>query len=189
MGFLDWLFGKKHQDMSRVGTENKESASSRFQILKTNVNQEYAHAVDAVHWGVTDLTLEIKDEVKSAVMESLARGVSWANCKAKNHLPMGFKWEEYTTWENRIRRMRRPPDIFEYYGQREMYISVLITQAVELTQLQEWERQGIKRVRFVVSDDSCPLCKEIKKIYEIKNAPMVGKERHPGCRCGFIPML
>ena len=63
-------------------------------------------------------------------------------------------------------------------------------QTIALEKFQKNPR--VKYVRFVVSHDACPACREMEGAYEKDAAPPLPEEAcsHPlGCRCFYLPFL
>ncbi len=51
--------------------------------------------------------------------------------------------------------------------------------------LKNWAAKGVKRVVFAPAPDCCPKCDALRGEYEIEKAPVIGRDTHKDCRCGY----
>jgi hypothetical protein len=70
---------------------------------------------------------------------------------------------------------------------KELFQMTLLAESCETEKLSEWKKSGVKTVKLVPAPDCCSFCRKIAKNYPIDEAPTVGKDRHPGCRCSYTP--
>ncbi len=56
-----------------------------------------------------------------------------------------------------------------------------------LSQITDWRKWGIAKVKFSPAPDACPICKELEGVYELKNIPVPVLDTHSGCRCCLVP--
>lgn len=189
MGLFDWLFGKKATAEPRTVIDYgaKPKQEDHITELCKAANKEIADEVSRMDMMTTDLSEETLRLVREEIAKSAAKGQNPMNCGAVKYLPDHFKWAEYDEWLVKVKRMRRKPDAFDL-PQKIVYVMTIMALAQETTRLQGWKAEGTTRVKLDTCSHSCAACRKIPKVYPIDQAPRVGYERHPGCRCCFMPM-
>lgn len=152
-----------------------------YEKLCCIVNFSASQKVNPV--GETDIPEHTLKAVVEKVVESVSKGSKPSGISL---LPKEFYWKEYSEWEDKIFKLSKKPYLWRQ-SKGFLYINSMAAIAIEASKIESWKNMGIKFVKFNPSSDSCQLCKKLKGKYPIDQAPLICKDRHPGCRCCFLP--